>query len=822
MRRRHWVVVGRTACALLCGVILACGGEADRDKTPGSGGAMAAGAGGSAEQGGDAQRGGGAGRVGNAGSAGSANEGGHGSAEGGATSNWYVSEVRQGGIDKVDLLLMIDNSAGMVQKQQLLAEAVPRLLRYFVTPPCVDEAGAMLDFSDENGACAAGRLRFPPLKDIHVGVVSSSLGAHGGTGVCTKPTDNDAGQLVPAVRRDPAFPIATWNDSGFLVWDPDSERPTHDPPGESDLMDFSDHVTNMVDAVGSSGCGFEATLEAWYRFLIDPSPPLSIPAVTDVTGMTQPSYSSDPATNPILEQRASFLRPDSLVGIIMFSDENDCSIKDAGQGWLVGTTALNGNSFHMPRATSVCDTNPNDPCCGSCASTLPGCPASASDPACHQGAFYGADEDNLNLRCFEQKRRFGVDFLYPTQRYVDGLTQLQVPDPSGVMVENPLFAGRPRRDPGLVFLAGIVGVPWQDIADPDTLPPGVPLRFLPYQQLVESGRWEMILGDDDGKAAPRPPMDKLMVETTADRSSLWPNTEHPVIGAAGRLAPATAVGQPNVINGHESKIEHGEELQYACIFPLPEAIDCSDPDNVSCDCRAEDAAVNRAVCNGTTQTHAKAHPSLRQLRVLKDFGATGAENSIVASICPKTLKSGDPAYGYQPAMDAIGWQMGNGAMRQLCMPRALDVETDPASDEYGQVPCVIAETTAANERGCSCADEPGRRPLDAAAAQTVRRQLKQSGACGNAGQPSCDDVCLCEIEQLSGAALTSCLSESATPSDIFGFCYVDPSLIDDADLRQSAEELVAACPATQKRMLRFMGEDLPANGSRVWLACGGP
>ena len=31
--------------------------------------------------------------------------------------------------------------------------------------------------------------------------------------------------------------------------------------------------------------------------------------------------------------------------------------------------------------------------------------------------------DALNLRCYEQKRRIGIDFLYPVRRYIDALNE---------------------------------------------------------------------------------------------------------------------------------------------------------------------------------------------------------------------------------------------------------------------------------------------------------------------------------------------------------------------------------------------------------------
>ena len=37
-------------------------------------------------------------------------------------------------------------------------------------------------------------------------------------------------------------------------------------------------------------------------------------------------------------------------------------------------------------------------------------------------------------RCWQQKRRFGIDFLYPVDRYVDALTKTTVADREGNLV----------------------------------------------------------------------------------------------------------------------------------------------------------------------------------------------------------------------------------------------------------------------------------------------------------------------------------------------------------------------------------------------------
>ena len=205
---------------------------------------------------------------------------------------------------------------------------------------------------------------------------------------------------------------------------------------------------------------YEATLEAWYRFLIDPEPPAPVSQVGGVS--VRQGIDTD-----LLAQRAAFLRPDSLLAIVMLSDENDCSIRDDGLGWMIGSTA------RMPKATSICSSNPNDACCRSCSpseSTPPtGCQALSADPGCKGDAASPSgtwDElhDPLGLRCYQQQRRFGLDLLYPTKRYVDGLTQatLSLPSDPTKTVKNPMFAGKngkPGRDPFIGLLGGHRGRP---------------------------------------------------------------------------------------------------------------------------------------------------------------------------------------------------------------------------------------------------------------------------------------------------------------------------------------------------------------------------
>jgi len=764
------------------------------------------------------------------------------------TSNVFVSQIVQTSVDKIDLLFMVDNSVSMADKQEILKEAVPVLVNRLIQPLCVDGMGNPTSGSATNGVCANGQPEFPPINDIHIGIVSSSLGAHGGE-VCAAPdsaigTPDDKGELIGS-RREPNwsgsasatldFDSATksWNNSGFLAWDPNQNKNT--PPGEKDSGTFVQHFEDMIVATGEHGCGFEASLEAWYRFLVDPAPPAS---VTKVGNATVRSSDVDPTAvdKVLLAQRAAFLRPDSLVAIVMMSDENDCSIVDNGVGWFVGALrhTCGGVSVpqHMPRGTSACLANPNDHCCRSCAqdesqSGPPqGCGAVSSDTECTKddgkcgdvGTLFGAGEDNTNLRCYNQHQRFGFDLLYPTARYVQGLTQATLPsaaapnDPTK-NVPNPLYvaaAGKTRRDPSLVFLAGIVGVPWQDLATAETLKDPNSLKYLTAKEMRDKGVWPLLLGDPANPAGPVPPTDPFMRETTEPRSGMNPVTMDPIVPPTSNNPTASP------INGHEQNIPDKGDLQYACTFKLGKERVCPTGDS-ACDCSPDKGSMpptlnavtasNSPLCQppggggvSATQYYAKAYPGARELTVLHDL----VDQGIVASICPKIsdpAQNGNPSYGYNPAVGAIIDRLKD-ALKGKCLPRPLE-QTSPG----GPVECKVIEAVVGSS--CDCTLE-GRAPAVASILPAVQRQLQATGVCGTGSLPACDSICTCEITQLEGDQGNACKSGNASPA---GYCYVnDP-----------ASQFLKNCPANQKQLLRFVdtstGQKTPVQGAIGFIAC---
>lgn len=600
------------------------------------------------------------GEAGQAGSGGGTTGGSAGHITGG--TGGMAGSAGSGGSDpstvanKIDLLLVIDNSWSMNDKQKILANAVPDLINRFVSPACLDASGKIVGEST-NGTCAAGTIEFKPIKDIHIGVITSSLGS------MTEDTcddsilgkfNNDRGRLI---NRGKSADIPTYANKGFLAWDPNSAKT---PPGESNVDALSTNFKNMVSGVGQNGCGYEMPLEAWYRFLADPDPYLNIEKTACSINDSAKSCTHAVGTDDIvLQQRKDFMRQDSLLVIVLLSDENDCSVaikREPNQ-----YNVILNRTFQLRPGTTACKTNPDSPECEACTFL----PEKHNDPECQYDPLY----DNVNLRCFEQKRRFGWDVLFPIKRYVDGLTQASI---DGQL--NPIFctdidkeANKCKvapRDPSLVFFAGIVGVPWQDISvDPTTLEKG----YRPSNQLhwkkaefesnniappkgLPDGKtlWDVILGqtNSDGEIVLTvDPLDPLMKESVDERNGTNPITGDAI---ATENAPMT-----NKINGHDRNLSKERyDLQYACIFELAEPILCQGGD--LCEC-VSDYKEGNPLCfdKGTypnTQFRAKAFPGRRQLAVLKGVGDQG----IVSSICTAQLKDKEAAdYGYRPTVQAL-------------------------------------------------------------------------------------------------------------------------------------------------------------------------
>jgi hypothetical protein len=339
---------------------------------------------------------------------------------------------------------------------------------------------------------------------------------------------------------------------------------------------------------------------------------------------------------------------------------------DSGQAFY-SILQPSGNMSVLAHGTTACLKNPQDPCCVNCFQSPPaGCPPHAADPECQAGSWTVA-QDPPNLRCWEQKKRYGVDFLYPVQRYIDGFTSGQVPNRAGMPVANPLYSDlqcngvdcAPPRDSDLVFFAGVIGVPWQDIAiDPNDLTKG----YMTPTQLGDRHVWEKIVGDPHNASGPVPPTDPHMIESILPRPG---------------LAAPSSVATADPIHGHEWDISQATpmpnaDLQYACTFELDAPKICTQASD--CDCfvpqGVDAAAAKNPLCQNRTtnaysitQTGAKGYPGIRQLEVLRGLG----QQAIVGSICPANTRDKTRSdYGYRPVISAIVNRIRN-PLRGACV-----------------------------------------------------------------------------------------------------------------------------------------------------------
>lgn len=677
------------------------------------------------------------------------------------TKTTFTTEISQAAVDKVDLLLMIDSSSSMGDKQKILANAVPDLVRGLVEPRCVDKktrtaTGKRANPLAPHGSeCAPGsEPAFAPITDMHIGVISSSLG---GLGVC-KGTDDRAHLLA---RREDGTHVAAAGDLNFLAWYPDvtgnqnkARHPAPPVPATTSLGALDSAFRDLVVGVGQNGCGFEAQLESVYRFLVQPDPSTGTEIVGDV------ARAKPEVDEVLLRQRAAFLRPDSLVAVVLLTDEDDASfdpLSVSGQGWRYGSEETN-----IPRATAACEKDPSAPACTTCASA-------PSDPACLEKQHHAEADGEINVRTFDMKRRFGVDPRFPIERYVGAFTESKIAGRASERVgakdcTNPLFAARlpssakdelcklPRgpRTKDLVYF-GVIG--------------GVPNQLLPASDDAAID-WTKLLGRDPARA---------------DETGIDPHMKSSIAPRAGLPAPTAPASDP--VHGREWTTG-GKDLQFACTFDLYDNVGGSPVpieracEGDQCDCDGKSDSPLCSPKDKKLQIKGKAFPSTRELRVAKELG----DHAIVASLCPKQLNApSEDDYGYRPAVRAITSRLERSLVAS-CLPRPLDRD---AKD--GPVPCLVLATLP--DPG-DCA-KVGLEAPDAAILKQHRDRVVAEEGEAAASLP------VCVVPQIAVPSGSSCRDHAG-----IGFCY--------------AEGIPGAACA---QSLQFSQETARLQGARFSLQC---
>jgi hypothetical protein len=252
----------------------------------------------------------------------------------------------------VDLLFVVDNSNSMAEEQASLAAELPNLVAALVSPP------------DDDGD---RRPDWQPIPDLQVGVITPDMGT--------------GGHLVPTCM------FSDFGEDGVLrtVGNPDLPgcMGTYPPfldfvAAADDPLAFASDVTCVAQA-GTGGCGFEQPLEAMLKAL---SP--NMPTAYTSASYTAPRFFRDTPPHGS-GANAGFVRDDTLLAVVIVTDEEDCSASDL-------------DLFDM---------------------------SSAEYPG------------DLNLRCFLH----GDRALHPISRYIDGLVALRARRPD--LLAFALIAGIP-------------------------------------------------------------------------------------------------------------------------------------------------------------------------------------------------------------------------------------------------------------------------------------------------------------------------------------------------------------------------------------------
>jgi hypothetical protein len=196
------------------------------------------------------------------------------------------AELSGAPIDRGDILFVVDNTGSMAEEQDALSHQIQYMTRELIDPR-------------ETGPGAP-----PPVRDLHLGVVSTDMGTQGYTIMtCDNPIRGDDGVLQNLARLPGCQPTYSASDCTHAEcpWlshspeRPDDGSDPHDPPIWEDFA--------CIASLGTGGCGFEQHLEA------------ALQALTVQTGAGRPND--------------GFLRTDSLLAVIFVSDEDDCSTSNA-------------------------------------------------------------------------------------------------------------------------------------------------------------------------------------------------------------------------------------------------------------------------------------------------------------------------------------------------------------------------------------------------------------------------------------------------------------------------------------------------------------
>jgi hypothetical protein len=299
--------------------------------------------------------------------------------------------------NKIDLLFMIDNSSSMTEMQGKLYDQLPSFMNILTS------------------------LNPPP--SLHVAVVSSDMGAPGDSMSAIKCPSavGDNGLFQSSPRSDSTLnPPVVCTDT-TLATPPGAADSNHvyisDADGVPNFTNPIDKVFQCVALLGDKGCGFEHQLASIDHALgaddFQPDPK---------TGALVPT---PPASN------VGFLRPDAYLGIVILTNEDDCSATPPTPAYSLNGSPQNITNPDGPIANYRCNGGPHgahrcqDPNNGNAWMIPPLLP-----PSNAQGPSSAPTLDLANC----QDNEDGGSFLKPVSDFVNDVKMLKTDPDHQILV----------------------------------------------------------------------------------------------------------------------------------------------------------------------------------------------------------------------------------------------------------------------------------------------------------------------------------------------------------------------------------------------------
>jgi hypothetical protein len=192
-----------------------------------------------------------------------------------------VLSYPQGAQHQIDLLFVVDNSGSMAEEQQLLLSSFPTLIDGLRDARFGDDP-------DSDDPCTPEDPSGCKIPDVHIGVVTTDLGAGGYSDIDRCPPDGDRAEL----QNSPKIAGCTPPTDRYISY----AAGTTNISGGNSIAQVS-NAFDCIAKVGDGGCGFEQPLEAM-RLALDSS--------------------QTPAN-------AGFLRQSAALAVMLITDEDDCS-----------------------------------------------------------------------------------------------------------------------------------------------------------------------------------------------------------------------------------------------------------------------------------------------------------------------------------------------------------------------------------------------------------------------------------------------------------------------------------------------------------------